>query len=46
MVVLIGGMIYMLLREIGHGQYFWSAIVGSILLYIWIWQKPSKKANK
>ena len=44
MVVLISGVIYGLFRDIGHGQYFWTAIVVGILFYIW--SRPNKKANK
>lgn len=45
MVVLIGGMIYGLLRDlVGHGQYIVAGIEVFILWYIW--SRPSKKANK
>lgn len=43
-VVLISGVIYGLLREIGHGQYISTGIAACILIYIW--SRPSKKANK
>jgi formylglycine-generating enzyme required for sulfatase activity len=44
MVVLIGGIIFGLIRDtMGHGQYLWAAIVGSILMYIWIWSRPGRR---
>jgi hypothetical protein len=43
MLVLVGGMIFGLLCEIGHGQYIWNGIWGGILIYIWL--KPGNKAK-
>jgi hypothetical protein len=45
MVVLIGGMIFGLIRNIvGHGHAIWAGIAACILIYIW--SRPRKKANK